>query len=53
VFVCAGPAGDGKPAGLVVQRWRNGYAVPAGRVIPRVVLVAAAQGRANVREFAS
>ena len=40
-------------AGLAVQRWPNGYAVPAGWVIPCVVLVAAAQGCANVREFAS
>jgi len=45
----AGPAA----AGLAVQRWCNGYAVPAGWVIPRVVLVAAAQGCANFREFAS
>ena len=34
-------------AGLVVQRRRNGYAVPAGWVIACVVLVAAAQGCAN------
>jgi len=40
-------------AGLAVQRRCNGYAVPAGWVIPCVVLVAAAQGCANVREFAS
>ncbi len=40
-------------AGLAVQRRCNGYAVAAGWVIPRVVLVAAAQGCANVREFAS
>src|SRR5260221_13441100 len=31
-------------AGLAVQRRCNGYAVPAGWVIPCVVLVAAAQG---------
>src|SRR5262249_38015053 len=29
---------------LVVQRRRNGYAVPAGWIIPRLVLVAAAPG---------
>ena len=40
-------------AGLVVQLRRNGYAVPAGWVIRCVVLVAAAQGCANVREIAS
>ena len=34
-------------AGLVVQRRRNGYAVPAGWVIACVVLVAAAPGCAN------
>ena len=40
-------------AGLVVQRRRNGYAVPAGWVIPYMVLMAAAQWCANVRGFAS
>jgi hypothetical protein len=43
---------NGKPR-LVVQRRRSDYAVPAGRVIPCLVLVAAAQGCAHVREFAS
>jgi hypothetical protein len=42
-----------RAAGLVVQRRRSGYAVPAGRAIPCLVLVAAAQGCAHVREFAS
>jgi hypothetical protein len=42
-----------RSAGLVVQRRRSGYAVPAGRAIPCLVLVAAAQGCAHVREFAS
>jgi hypothetical protein len=42
-----------QPAGLVVQRPRNGYAVPAGWVMPCVVLVAAAQGCANVRGLAA
>jgi hypothetical protein len=42
-----------RAAGLVVQRRRSDYAVPAGRVIPCLVLVAAAQGCAHVWEFAS
>lgn len=40
-------------AGLVVQRRRNDYAVPADRVIPCLVLVAAAQTCAHVGEIAS
>ncbi len=40
-------------AGLVVQRRRNDYAVPADRVIPCLVLVAAAQSCAHVGEMAS
>ncbi len=42
-----------RAAGLVVQRRRSDYAGPAGRVIGCLVLVAAAQGCAHVREFAS
>lgn len=40
-------------AGLVVQRRRNDYAVPADRVIACLVLVAAAQSCAHVGEIAS
>jgi DNA-binding transcriptional ArsR family regulator len=40
-------------AGLVTQRRRNDYAVPADRVIPCLVLVAAAQTCAHVGEIAS
>jgi len=40
-------------AGLVVQRRRSDYAMPAGQVIPCLVLEAAAQECAHVREFAS
>jgi len=40
-------------AGLVIQRRRNDYAVPADRVIPCLVLVAAAQSCAHVGEIAS
>jgi DNA-binding transcriptional ArsR family regulator len=43
-------------AGLVTQRRRNDYAVPAERVIPCLILVAAAMGRTHagpVRELAS
>ena len=39
-----GPGTVGPAAGLVVQRRRNGYAVPAGWVIACVVLVAARSG---------
>ena len=39
--------------GLVVPGRRSGYAVPAGRVITCLVLVAAAHKCANVRGFAS
>jgi hypothetical protein len=42
-----GPGTVGPAAGLVVQRRRNGYAVPAGWVIACVVLVAA---RSRVRQ---
>jgi DNA-binding transcriptional ArsR family regulator len=40
-------------AGLVQQRRRNDYAVPADRVILCLILVAAAKSCANVREAAS
>jgi hypothetical protein len=40
-------------AGLVVQRRRNDYAVPADRIIPCLVLVAAAQSCAHIGEIAS
>jgi len=40
-------------AGLVVQRRRNDYTVPADRVVPCLVLVAAAQTCAHVGEIAS
>ena len=40
-------------AGLVVQRRRNDYAVPAERVIPCLILVAAAKSCARATELAS
>jgi hypothetical protein len=40
-------------AGLVVQRRRNDYAVPSDRIIPCLVLVAAAQSCAHIGEIAS
>jgi len=40
-------------AGLVVQRRRNDYAVPAVRVVPCLVLIAVAQSCAHIGEIAS
>ena len=39
-----------RAAGLVVSQRRNHYAIPAERVVPLLVIVAAALGRALVEE---